>query len=466
MTRPPRGTSLYADAWRRLLRNRMAVLCGLIVLVMVGLVVCSPWLAPFSPEHQELWIGQQPPGFEHPDVNREMLLAIGVPAPLPARSARAAEATGIRIRAREATDTEVRVAVSRGRIRSLTTGGVTPVDEVAVGPATGSDAHLKVLDADQQVVRVVQEGRLVRGEAVPDWLADQADGRRRWVCLLRRVEAQPLDVEVRTANGVVTELRKNGEPRQELLLHARDVVEVLAGETPVTHRHWLGTDDRGRDLLSRILYGGWISLLIGVVATLVSLAIGVVYGAVSAYLGGAVDTVMMAIVDILYGIPYMFLVILLLVVFGRSIVMLFVALGCVQWLTMARIVRGQVLSLRGQEFVEAARVSGGTRTSIIWRHLIPNCLGVVVVYATLTVPAVILQEAFLAFIGLNVEYRGQAIESWGAMVNTGRLALGTDGQHWWLLVFPAVSLALLLFSLNFLGDGLRDAFDPRQKGRR
>ena len=173
----------------------------------------------------------------------------------------------------------------------------------------------------------------------------------------------------------------------------------------------------------------------------------------------------MRIVDIMYALPYMFLVILLMISFGRDIITLFVALGLVQWLTMARIVRGQTLSLKEKEFVEAAHMSGASHISILLRHIIPNTLGVVVVYSTLTIPAVILQESFLAFIGLTVEFQGRTLDSWGSLVNQGREALTTTGGNWWVLLFPSLAMAVTLFSLNFFGDGLRDALDPQMKGR-
>jgi len=222
---------------------------------------------------------------------------------------------------------------------------------------------------------------------------------------------------------------------------------------PALH-HWFGTDILGRDLFARVLYGGRVSILVGLVATLVSFLVGVSYGATAGYFGGRVDNTMMRFVDVLYSLPYMFLVILLMVYFSKSLWMLFAALGLVQWLTMARIVRGQVLSLKQQEFIEAARSIGAGSGHIIFRHLVPNALGPIIVYATLTVPAVMLQEAFLSFLGLGVQ-PPQA--SWGTLVNEGA---GTMAFFPWLVCFPGVALALTLFCLNFLGDGLRDALDP------
>jgi oligopeptide transport system permease protein len=235
--------------------------------------------------------------------------------------------------------------------------------------------------------------------------------------------------------------------------------DLALGPTTPSSAHWFGTDLLGRDLLARVLYGGRISLLVGFVGTLVSLVIGVTYGAVSGYAGGRTDDILMRIVDTLYSLPYIFLVILLLVFFSKSILMLFVALGAVQWLTMARIVRGQVLSLKQQTFVEAARALGARPSRIIFRHIVPNALGPVIVYATLTIPAVMLQEAFLSFLGLGVQ---PPDASWGSLVSEGASLLAFFP---WLTVFPGVALSLTLLCFNFLGDGLRDALDPRDKRR-
>ena len=229
------------------------------------------------------------------------------------------------------------------------------------------------------------------------------------------------------------------------------------GATPPSELHLFGTDDLGRDLLSRVAHGGRISLMVGVIATLVSLLVGVTWGAVAGYRGGTLDLFMMRIVDILDSLPYIFLVILLLVFFSRSLLMLFLALGLVQWLTMARIVRGQVLSLRSQTFIEAARALGASDRAIIFRHIVPNVLGPVIVYTTLTVPQIILQEAFLSFLGLGVQ---PPAASWGTLVSDGARVIALFP---WLVAFPGAALSMTLLCFNFLGDGLRDALDPQDR---
>ena len=227
------------------------------------------------------------------------------------------------------------------------------------------------------------------------------------------------------------------------------------GASPPSSQHWLGTDIFGRDVLTQIMYGGRISLAVGFIATAVALLIGVTWGAVAGYAGGRLDAVMMRLVDILYALPFMIFIVLLMVVFGRNILLLFLAIGAVEWLTMARIMRSQVQSLRQQEFVEAAVSVGLSPAAIIRKHIVPNALGPIIVYTTLTIPSVMLLEAFLSFLGLGIQ---PPATSWGLLISYGA---ETMEEYPWLLIFPGCALRLTLFSLNFLGDGLRDALDVR-----
>lgn len=239
-------------------------------------------------------------------------------------------------------------------------------------------------------------------------------------------------------------------------------VEPSRQHQPPSLAHLFGTDGLGRDYLARVLVGGQTSLLVGLVATLASVSVGVTVGAIAGYFGGRLDEVLMRIVDFLYGIPYMFLVILVMLMFSETArgepLPVFVALGLVQWLTMARVVRGQVLALRQREFVLAARLLGASDARVIARHILPNVAGVISVYATLTVPAVIILESFLSFLGLGVKL------SWGQLTAEAVGVINPIHSFWWLLLWPSVFLGLTLLSLNHLGDGLRDALDPRARG--
>ena len=241
--------------------------------------------------------------------------------------------------------------------------------------------------------------------------------------------------------------------------HPYDAVywERIAAPPDFANAHWFGTDGNGRDLFVRTLYGARVSLMVGILATGVSLLIGITWGAIAGYFGGHLDNLMMRFVDVMYSLPFMFFVILLMVVFGRNIFLIFIAIGAVEWLTMARIVRGQTLSVKGKEFIEAARAAGVPNRKIIRRHIIPNLLGPVVVYVTLTVPQVILIESFLSFLGLGVQ---EPLTSWGVLIEEGAANMESSP---WMLIYPATFLAVTLFCFNFIGDGLRDALDPKDR---
>ncbi|HUV07175.1 MAG TPA: ABC transporter permease, partial [Spirochaetia bacterium] len=258
------------------------------------------------------------------------------------------------------------------------------------------------------------------------------------------------------------ELAKLEELKQRI---ATETMEIN-GKTVKVHerRYYMGTDYHGRDMLARIIYGGQMSIAIGFVGTLTSVLIGIVIGALAGYTGGKVDYIIMRVVDVIYGLPYMLLVIIFMAMLGKTdvhfrILSLFLALSVVSWLTVARVVRGQIISLKNSEFVEAARSVGAGPGRIIFRHLLPNTLGVIIVFSTLRVPSFIMMEAFLSFLGLGVS---APFASWGLLVGE---AVEGMAHYPWRLFFPALAMTVFLFSMNFLGDGLRDAFDPQSKNR-
>jgi oligopeptide transport system permease protein len=286
--------------------------------------------------------------------------------------------------------------------------------------------------------------------------ADEIAGRSLWqdaLARLRRNRAAVASLAILAVIALLAVLAPLLSP------YPFDEVDFDAIRLPpdLAHAHWFGTDANGRDLFVRTLYGARVSLTVGLAATAVSLVIGVTYGAIAGYLGGRVDSFMMRLVDVMYALPFLFFVILLMVVFGRHIVLIFVAIGAVEWLTMARIVRGLALSIKQREFIEAALAGGVTTARIIRRHVIPNCIGPVIVYATLTIPQVILIESFLSFLGLGVQ---EPYTSWGVLISEGAAEMESAP---WMLVFPALFLATTLFCFNFLGDGLRDALDPKDR---
>jgi oligopeptide transport system permease protein len=286
----------------------------------------------------------------------------------------------------------------------------------------------------------------------PDILDKYQQGRSLWQDARTRLFRNRLAL---FGLGVVVSLVIIAIMADVLAPYSYEEQDLALGASPPSSDHWLGTDTLGRDLFTRILFGSRVSLMVGFLATAVALTIGVAWGTISGYLGGRIDIVMMRIVDILYALPFTIFIILLMVVFGRNIYLLFFAIGAVEWLTMARIVRSQVMSIRNQEYIDAVISMGLPRWKIIYRHILPNILGPIIVYTTLTIPGVILLESFLSFLGLGIQ---PPMSSWGSLISNG---VETMEEYPWLLTYPALVLSLTLFSLNFLGDGLRDALDPK-----
>lgn len=412
-----KGTSLWADAWRRLLKNKAALVGGAIVALMILIAlgadlisaygthftqeephqsyVIKPPFARSVPEQHVTFLSGEKYGFSYVDANGDG----------------------------KATAQELSDALQKLEFDRMDSDGDGKLSEAEFNAAphglVGGEAELATNDSDG-------DGALQIAET------------RKFTDIFPRAEAAAL-------------IRKNDKDGDEELSQSE-----FPG-VPEPRVHLLGGDTRGRDLLTRLIYGGRISLAVGLLATLVSFIIGVTWGAVAGFLGGRVDNLMMRIVDVMYGLPFMFVVILLMVLFGKNIMLLFLALGAIQWLTMSRIVRGQVISLKKREFVEAAFSIGVSKMTIVFRHLIPNALGPIIVYSTLTVPAVMLEEAFLSFLGLGVQ---PPYASWGSLASEGREYLEL---YPWLILYPGLALAVTLLSLNFLGDGLRDALDPQLK---
>jgi oligopeptide transport system permease protein len=287
--------------------------------------------------------------------------------------------------------------------------------------------------------------------------AGEVEGRSLWQDAWRRLFANKAAVVSLVILAVIAVLCIAGPSALPWSYDEIDWDHVEGIGPDMASGHYLGTDSVGRDLLSRTLFGGRISITVGLLATSVALVIGVAVGATAGFLGGTVDQLLMRFVDLMYSVPLTFFVIILMVLFGRNFALMFIAIGFVEWLTMARIVRGQTMSLRNKEFIEAARAGGAGTAAIIIRHIVPNVLGVVAVYVTLTIPQVIILESFLSFLGLGVQ---EPMTSWGMLINEGAAEMETNPRT---LLVPALCMTVSLFCLNFLGDGLRDALDPKDR---
>ncbi len=492
-TKADKGHSLWSDAWARLKNNRVAVGSAFFVVIVAICGYSAPFVAEhlthFSLDEIHTELAFHPPGtrdvshdfptydgdkgaFDAMDLDGDGRIACRL-EPLeeavhPGLKWLELNAPTLHTRAREGlARLDARVPI-QGLLRYASGRLVCPeLDELAK-----LGRHFDFLFEEYDLA--TGDAKPVPGKLEPDgyltWLEfpqtdEQLSERYRRRGLSGETAFRNLDVDsdgLLTVGEVTERIRYLRADKRHLLEHFdldRDFAltrQEFPG-APVLRTFRAGTDGQGRDVFTRLFYGARISITIGLLATFVSLCIGVIYGAVSGFYGGRVDNIMMRIVDVLYGLPFMFIVILLIVVVGRSTINLFIALGAVQWLAMARIIRGQVISLKTREFVEAAHAIGTSKMAIIFRHLIRNTIGPVIVYSTLLVPGVILQEAFLSFLGLGVQ---PPDPSWGNMITEGASKMQ---DYTWLILWPGLALATTLFAMNFLGDGVRDALDPHQQ---
>ena len=470
-TKAIKGRSLWANAWRRLLRNKAAVTSAIVLMTIAFLCVVGPFFTGHSLSVSDAYsslsrleprLGWYPavdelPGFVEDRFN----------APAQMRGGLAGHLLLPDWQYERSDDSEIgTITATIRRARSIDPDRV----ERGLSMLPFVEEVRSVESIDGETIRVVfdvQNDRLARGarNLTPDLFTLGLSIGEDWgfedqgstgVMHLTLSASHPIDID-----RVTDRLQRHDYVSGVTIIQAISEQEYQLAIDIQRYRFLFGTESNGRDLLTLVLFGGRISLVIGILATCVSLMVGVLYGATSGFVGGRTDHVMMRIVDIMYSMPFTFLVILLMVFFGRgpvlSFVLIIVAVGAVEWLDMARIVRGQTLSIKRKEYIEAAHASGVGTLTTVRRHVIPNTLGPVVVYMTLTVPKVILLESFLSFLGLGVQ---APLTSWGLLIDEGARNMEESS---WMLIFPAVFLATTLFCLNYIGDGLRDALDPKDR---
>ncbi|MFO7850465.1 MAG: ABC transporter permease subunit [Spirochaetia bacterium] len=405
---PVKGTSLYRDAWRRLKKNKMAV-TGLIIVIIYSLLsLLAPILPIYSYKEQNMDHIHLPPSFTRTAGEQILERKINELAILAAKDGRV-----------EWTEEDERIIEEE----------IEKAKEKYTSPSSAEGEDLTRRERDA--------------------IADAE----------REITQERRDIAIEEDRVLLNEQEK--EQIEDLKEQIAEETKTIDGEETKVHerRYFFGTDYLGRDMLARTIWGGQMSIAIGLVGGITSVFIGLFFGAIAGYMGGKIDYIIMRIVDIMYSMPYMMLVIILMALFGRSILLMFLALSLVSWLTVARVVRGQIISLKNSEYIDAARSMGASSARIIFRHLVPNTFGIIIVYTTLRVPVFIQMEALLSFLGLGIS---APYASWGSLIGD---AVEGMNSYPWRLFFPSLAMTIFLFAMNFLGDGLRDAFDPQSKNK-